>query len=99
MGMKTPAAPFVPMTPEQAAIYKWEKEIDDRNRPLSDEELDALMPPGYKVLSPPSGSLVLKSRMPIILSFYLNFQDMSQSVHLPENYWLLQPQWQAWKAL
>jgi splicing factor 3B subunit 1 len=99
MGMKTPAAPFVPMTPEQAAIYKWEKEIDDRNRPLSDEELDALMPPGYKVLAPPSGSLVLKSLMPIILSFYLNFQDMSQSVHLPENYWLLQPQWQAWKAL
>jgi splicing factor 3B subunit 1 len=55
MGMKTPAAPFIPMTPEQAAIYKWEKEIDDRNRPLSDEELDALMPPGYKVLAPPSG--------------------------------------------
>jgi len=50
MGMKTPSvAQRVPMTPEQAAIYKWEKEIDDRNRPLSDEELDALIPPGYKV--------------------------------------------------
>lgn len=57
MGMKTPAVPFVPMTPEQAAIYKWEKEIDDRNRPLSDEELDALIPPGYRILAPPSGLL------------------------------------------
>jgi splicing factor 3B subunit 1 len=55
MGMKTPAAPFVPMTPEQVAIYKWEKEVDDKNRPLSDEELDALMPPGYRILAPPSG--------------------------------------------
>lgn len=55
MGMKTPAVPFIPMTPEQAAIYKWEKEVDDRNRPLSDEELDALMPPGFKILAPPSG--------------------------------------------
>lgn len=57
MGMKTPAVPFVPMTPEQAAIYKWEKEVDDRNRPLSDEELDCLMPPGFKILAPPSGIL------------------------------------------
>ena len=55
MGMKTPAVPFIPMTPEQAAIYKWEKEVDDRNRPLSDEELDALIPPGFKILAPPSG--------------------------------------------
>lgn len=49
MGMKTPAAPMIPMTPEQMQIYKWEKEIDDRNRFLSDEELEALFPPGYKV--------------------------------------------------
>ncbi|KAH7724663.1 splicing factor 3B subunit 1 [Aphelenchoides avenae] len=61
MGMKTPAQPFVPMTPEQMAIYKWEKEIDDRNRPLPDEELDALIPPGYKILAPPQGYVPLRT--------------------------------------
>ena len=48
MGMKTPMAP-VAMTPEQMKSFLWERELDDRNRALSDEELDALFPPGYKV--------------------------------------------------
>ncbi|KAL3090250.1 hypothetical protein niasHS_006702 [Heterodera schachtii] len=68
MGMKTPAVPFVPMTPEQAAIYKWEKEIDDRNRPLSDEELDALIPPGYRILAPPSGYIPIRTPARKLLS-------------------------------
>lgn len=35
---------------------KWEREIEARNRPLSDEELDAMMPAeGYKILEPPAG--------------------------------------------
>ena len=38
------------MTPEQMQAYRWEREIDERNRPLSDQELDALFPKeGYKV--------------------------------------------------
>lgn len=61
MGMKTPAAPMVPMTPEQIAIWKYEKEIDDRNKPYSDEELDALFPPGYKVLQPPQGYIPIRT--------------------------------------
>ena len=36
-------------------MHRWEKEIDDRNRPLSDEELDVMFPPGYKVLQAPAG--------------------------------------------
>lgn len=36
----------IPMTPEQLQMYAWQKEIDDRNRPLTDEELDELLPPG-----------------------------------------------------
>ena len=33
---------------------RWQQEIDDRNRPLTDDDLDALFPPtGYKVLKPP----------------------------------------------
>lgn len=41
---------LVSMTPEQMQAYRWEREIDERNRPLSDEELDSLFPKdGYKV--------------------------------------------------
>ncbi|CAI4221070.1 unnamed protein product [Auanema sp. JU1783] len=54
MGMKTPAVQ-VPMTPDQMQIYRWNQEIDDRNKPLSDEELDALFPAGYKILPVPAG--------------------------------------------
>jgi hypothetical protein len=47
------------MTPEQLQAYRWEREIDERNRPLSDDELDAMFPPGYKVLTPPAGKMLL----------------------------------------
>ena len=52
MHLQTPlmhAAPFVPQTPEQIQAQRWEREIDERNRPLTDEELDAMFPSGYKV--------------------------------------------------
>merc|ERR1719221_1769563 len=42
------------MTPEQIQQARWQTEIDERNRPLTDDDLDALFPPtGYKVLKPP----------------------------------------------
>ena len=35
---------------------KWEREIESRNRPLSDEDLDGMMPAtGYRILDPPPG--------------------------------------------
>ena len=35
---------------------RWEREIEERNRALSDEELDAMLPStGYKILEPPAG--------------------------------------------
>jgi splicing factor 3B subunit 1 len=38
-----------PMTPEQYNAMRWEKEIDERNRPFADEELDSMLPSdGYK---------------------------------------------------
>lgn len=40
------------MTPEQLQAWRWEREIDERNRPLTDEELDAMFPEGYKVSFP-----------------------------------------------
>ena len=40
----------VPMSAEAYQAAKWEREIEERNRPLSDEELDAILPPdGFKV--------------------------------------------------
>ncbi|XP_047135870.1 splicing factor 3B subunit 1 isoform X1 [Hydra vulgaris] len=56
MQMQTPTpGHLISMTPEQMQAYRWEKEIDERNRPLTDDELDTLMPfEGYKVLQPPA---------------------------------------------
>jgi splicing factor 3B subunit 1 len=38
-----------------AQAMRWEREVEERNRPLSDEELDAMLPAGYRVLEPPAG--------------------------------------------
>ena len=37
------------MTPEQMQAYTLQRELDDRNRPMTDDELESLLPPGYKV--------------------------------------------------
>ena len=56
MGMATPTpGHLMTMTPEQVQAFRFEKEMDDRNRYMADEELDALFPSGYKVLPPPTG--------------------------------------------
>lgn len=49
------------MTPEQLQAFRWEQEIDQRNRPLSDDELDQMFPPGYKVLQPPAGYIPIRT--------------------------------------
>ncbi|KAL7751775.1 hypothetical protein RI367_002775 [Sorochytrium milnesiophthora] len=54
MGMVTPlpGGVSIPMTPGGTAM----SEIDIRNRFLSDEELDAMLPAqGYKIMEPPAG--------------------------------------------
>ncbi|KAJ9528357.1 hypothetical protein QJQ45_014336 [Haematococcus lacustris] len=64
MGMETPAtaamhklAQQIPMTPEQYQEARTQREMFERNKPLTDEELDALLPgekDGYKVMVPPA---------------------------------------------
>jgi splicing factor 3B subunit 1 len=55
MGLLTPASYLGPMTPEISQRIRWEAEIEERNRPLSDEELDAMFPAtGYKIVDPPA---------------------------------------------
>jgi len=62
MAMATPSpAQMMAMTPEQMQAFRWEREIDERNRPLSDDELDAMFPPGYKILQPPAGYIPIRT--------------------------------------
>ncbi|KAF7489761.1 Splicing factor 3B subunit 1 [Sarcoptes scabiei] len=56
MSMATPTpSHLLSMTPEQMQALRWEREIDERNKMLTDEELNALLPAGYKILPPPAG--------------------------------------------
>ncbi|XP_013930977.1 PREDICTED: splicing factor 3B subunit 1-like [Thamnophis sirtalis] len=59
MNMATPTPGHImSMTPEQLQAWRWEREIDERNRPLSDEELDAMFPEGYRVRNKPCTIIV-----------------------------------------
>lgn len=72
MGMETPMPGQLPMgmgpggsmTPEVYQALKLEREIEVRNRPLSDEELDSMLPgpaEGYKTLEPPAGYVPIRT--------------------------------------
>ena len=62
LGMQTPSSYLGPMTPEMAQRMRWEAEIEERNRPISDEELDAIFPPaGYKIIDPPAGYVPIRT--------------------------------------
>lgn len=50
------------ITPEMAQRIRIEREIDFRNRPLSDEELDSMFPKsGYKILDAPANYLPIRT--------------------------------------
>lgn len=43
------------MTPEQMQAYRYDAEINERNAPMTDEELDAIFPlTGYEIVRPPA---------------------------------------------
>ena len=44
----------IPMTGDLANQMRYDKEMEERNRPLTDDELDALLPEGYRILEPPA---------------------------------------------
>eukprot|EP00043_Microstomoeca_roanoka_P029878 m.23659 g.23659 ORF g.23659 m.23659 type:complete len:1213 (-) comp9535_c0_seq1:171-3809(-) len=49
------AAQMAAMTPDQVQRMRWERDLDERNRPLTDEDLDMMMPSeGFKILEPPA---------------------------------------------
>lgn len=54
MNLQTPS-PSASMTPEQLSQHLAQAEIEERNRPLSDEELDEMFPKtGYEIVEPPA---------------------------------------------
>lgn len=54
MGMATPTpGQLMGMTPSILSSQRGEDEMYLRNRPLTDEELDEMLPPGYKIVPPP----------------------------------------------
>jgi len=48
----------VPMTPEQMQAWTLQRELDERNRPMTDDEIEALLPAGYKVSQRPAYAVV-----------------------------------------
>lgn len=78
--MNCSAGHILAMTPEQLQAYRWEREIDERNRPLTDDELETMFPPGYRVLPPPAG--YVRSLIPLTLLEQLSYvilRSFSQS--------------------
>jgi splicing factor 3B subunit 1 len=70
IGMETPAygaavaGSNVAMTPDLYQALKVERDIQARNRPLSDADLDAMLPgpeEGYSVLEPPPGYVPIRT--------------------------------------
>lgn len=50
------------ITPEQYNLLRWEKDIEERNRPLTDEELESMFPQeGYKILDPPASYVPIRT--------------------------------------
>ncbi|PKK73055.1 splicing factor 3B subunit 1 [Rhizophagus irregularis] len=90
LGLLTPTpGHLMPMTPE---AQRWEKDLDARNRPLSDEELDAMFPStGYKILDPPAGYVPIRTPArklmatptPMVDGFVMLEEDRTQNYDLP----------------
>jgi splicing factor 3B subunit 1 len=83
----------VPLTPEQYNALRWEREVEERNRPQTDEELDALLPSeGYKILAPPHSYVPIRTPArklmatpgPMATPLYgIPEEDRAQSYDLP----------------
>lgn len=85
------------MTPELMIQMKYEREMEARNRPWTDEELDQLLPSvGYKILQPPANYRPIRTparkltATPAPLSgggggegFFIQEEDRAQAFDLP----------------
>eukprot|EP00040_Diaphanoeca_grandis_P037207 m.241356 g.241356 ORF g.241356 m.241356 type:complete len:1231 (+) comp33773_c0_seq1:225-3917(+) len=89
MGMATPTPGQMGMagTPDQEKADRWEAEIDERNRPITDEELDAIFPKeGYKVLDAPAGYAPIRTPSRRLLSTPTPAQGATGFMMAPEEH-------------
>jgi len=88
-GMMTPNM-AVPMTPEAMNAQRWEHEIDIRNRPLTDEDLDAMFPTaGYRILEQPTTYQPIRTpgrKLTATPTPYAGNGFMMQDENLKQNY-------------
>jgi len=78
------------LTPEHLSAIRWELEIDERNKPLSDEELDAILPEGYKVLEAPQDYVPIRTPArklmatptPLTTGFAIQDETIKQSINV-----------------
>lgn len=84
-----------PMTPEQYNMLQWEKDIEDRNRPMSDEELESMFPmDGCKILDLPASYVPIRTpackllAMPTLLGgtplYTIPEEDRNQQYDVPK---------------
>ncbi|XP_064118804.1 splicing factor 3B subunit 1-like isoform X1 [Macrobrachium nipponense] len=83
-GMATPSPAHVNMTPEQIHAFRWEREIDERNRPMTDEELDTLFPPGYEILPPPQGYVPIRTPARKLIATPTPMMGTPQGFYMPK---------------
>ncbi|KAK5807919.1 splicing factor 3B subunit 1 [Linnemannia elongata] len=89
LGMVTPHL-AVPMTPEAMNAQRWEHEIDMRNRPLTDDDLDAMFPTtGYRILEQPATYTPIRTpgrKLTATPTPYTGNGFMMQDENLKQNY-------------
>lgn len=62
MAMATPTpGHMLQMTPEQKQAWSVQRELDERNRFMSEEEIDSILPEGFKILPPPAGYVPMRT--------------------------------------
>ncbi len=68
MGMGMGMGGVVKLSVEEQQLRRIQHDIDERNRPLTDEELDEIFPEGYEVLVPPRDYVPLRTPSRKLLS-------------------------------
>eukprot|EP00823_Brevimastigomonas_motovehiculus_P006008 TRINITY_DN4719_c0_g2_i1.p1 TRINITY_DN4719_c0_g2~~TRINITY_DN4719_c0_g2_i1.p1 ORF type:complete len:1277 (-),score=331.96 TRINITY_DN4719_c0_g2_i1:221-3850(-) len=76
----------VPMTPEQIQQWRVDQDIAERNKPLSDADLDAMMPgesEGFSVIPPPENYKPIRTQSQKLMATPTPFQQSAFTMQSP----------------
>jgi len=66
-------------------LCSWQKAIDDRNRPLTDQELDQMLPSvGYEIIKPPENYVPIRTPSRKLAETPMAYQQTPQGFMIPE---------------